>query len=228
MTSTRVRRRVALAFVALGLGGLAASFAIAPVPSISAQEAGFTPTERSALSRGRIVIRRRSERHDGANYFGGTSFQAIDRSPDQVWRAVRDSDHFRDMLPRVESIHVVARGERHTIARFEHAYGLISAAYHLRLTYDDSRRDLTFRVDETRPNDVRAATGFLEVRAWPGRRDRSLVTWGIMAALDDGIVEGMLRPRLHEWMLRVPQTMRSFLHRHEPETLVAGGAARGG
>lgn len=201
---------------------------IVPFAQTEAQESGFSEGERAALEAGRIVIRRRTERHDGRNYFGGTSFQAVDRSPDQVWRAVREGTHFREMLPRVESVRVVARGDQHVIARFEHAYGLISAAYHLRLTYNDAHRDLTFRLDDTRPNDVRAATGFLEVRPWPGRRDRTLVTWGIMAALDDGIVEGMLRPRLHEWMLRVPQTMRSFLHRHVSETLVAGGTTSGG
>ncbi len=214
---------------ALG-GALASGLLVALAISVpaDAQEAGFAEAERTQLVAGRLVSRRRTEHHDGRVFFGGTSFQAIDRAPDHVWRAVRDPEHFRDMLPRVEGIQVVARGDRFMVARFTHAYGVISASYHLRLTYDDEERDLTFRLDETRPNDVRSATGFLQVQTWPGRRDRALVTWGIMTSLDDGIVEGMLRPRLHEWMLRVPQTMRWFLHGRGRDLFMAGAASSGG
>ncbi len=173
---------------------------------------GFTAAERTRLAEGRLVERRRLERHGAYLYFGGTSFQIIERPVDEVWRALRDPDHYRDLLPQVEHATVVERGVHTTVVRFEHAVSLVRASYHLRVLRDDSRHDLSFDLDTTRPNDIRAARGFCQLAEWPGASPRTLVSWGILASLDDGIASDFLRPQLHDWMLRVPTTMRTFLH----------------
>lgn len=204
------RRAVAvLALAALGLASLASL-----APRGSAQDEGgeqFTDAERRALDAGRLVAHRRSERRGSLVHFGGTSFQTIDRPIEEVWRAVSDAATYRSLLPQVESVRVVARGEHDAVVRLEHAYGILRAAYHLRLRFDDDRYDLAFDLDTSRPNDVRSARGFLTLSEWPGDRRRTLVSWGILAAVDDGLVGGLVRPQLHHWMLRVPTTMRGYL-----------------
>lgn len=196
-----------LALVAIGT--VAASAVVAP--SGDAQERGFSSSERATLDDGRIVIRRRTEMRNGLLHFGGTSYQAIDRPIEEVWRAVRDPSNYRSLLPQVESVRTVSRGEHEAVVRLEHAYSVVHAAYHLRVRFDDSRRDLSFDLDARRPNDVRAARGFCSLQRWPGNPNRTLVTWGILAAVDNGIVGDLVRPQLHDWMLRVPTTMRSYL-----------------
>ena len=81
---------------------------------------------------------------------------------------------------------------------------------------------MTFDLDPRRPNDVRAARGFLTLSRWPDDPDRTLVSWGILAAVDDGLVGDLVRPQLHDWMLRVPSTMRRYLHGAGRELFVAG------
>jgi hypothetical protein len=187
---------------------------------------GFTTAERARLAQGQLVERRRLERHGAYLYFGGTSFQTIDRPLDEVWRALRDPDHYRDLLPQVERTTIVERGVLSNVLRFDHAVSLVRASYHLRVNRDDARHDLAFELDTTRPNDIRAVRGFCQLAEWPGASPRTLVSWGILASLDDGLASDFLRPQLHDWMLRVPTTMRSFLHGRGRRMFVADSGQR--
>ena len=188
-----------------GAGPLGAS------PASAQQRGEFDARERATLQGGRLVAHRRMERRGNLIHFGGTSFQTVDRPIAEVWRAVRNPSTYRDLLPQVESVRVVARGDSEAVVRVEHAYGVIRAAYHLRLRFEERTRDVTFDLDASRPNDVRSARGFLTLSEWPEDPNRTLVSWGILAAVDDGFVGGIVRPQLHDWMLRVPTTMRSYL-----------------
>jgi carbon monoxide dehydrogenase subunit G len=190
---------------------LAAVILAGALPLGAQDRSEFSTAERATLEEGRLVAHRRMERRGDLIHFGGTSFQTVDRPLSEVWRAVRSPSTYRDLLPQVESVSVVARGESDAVVRVEHAYGVIRAAYHLRLRFDERARDVTFDLDATRPNDVRSARGFLTLTEWPTDPNRTLVSWGILAAVDDGFVGGIVRPQLHNWMLRVPTTMRSFL-----------------
>lgn len=201
----RVARPVAMA------SALAAVILAGALPLGAQQRSEFSDAERAALAAGSLVAHRRMERRGDLVHFGGTSFQTVDRPLAEVWRAVRNPSTYRDLLPQVESVSVVARGTDDAVVRVEHAYGLIRAAYHLRLRFEARTRDVTFDLDPTRPNDVRSARGFLTLSEWPDDPSRTLVSWGILAAVDDGFVGGLVRPQLHNWMLRVPTTMRSFL-----------------
>lgn len=204
------RRSAWSAALACALGAACALASILPVP-VDAQTRGFSDSEREVLAAGRLIARRRMEQRGSLVHFGGTSFQTVDRPLEEVWRAVRDPENYRNLLPQVESVRVVSRGADEGVIRIEHAYGLIRAAYHLRLRFDGSRHDLTFDLDASRPNDVRSARGFMTLSEWPGDPGRTLVSWGILAAVEDGILGGLVRPQLHAWMLRVPTTMRSYL-----------------
>lgn len=198
----------ALPFVGLVVLVLAAGGA-----RLGAQPRGgaFTAAERATLEAGGLVVRRRLEDRAGAIHFGGTSWQRIERPPDAVWRAVRDPSRYGEMLPRVHAVRTVARSEREAVVRIEHVYAIVHAAYHLRIRFDDARRDVSFELDPSRPNDVRAVHGFLTLQRWPGERRATLVTWGILAAIDEGLLGGIVRSQVHDWMLRVPATMRAYL-----------------
>lgn len=205
----RLSRRVA---GVLAMSSALSAIVLAGALPLGAQERGaFNDAERRVLQDGRLVAHRRTERRGNLIHFGGTSFQTVDRPIAEVWRAVRNPSIYRNLLPQVESVRVVARGDDQAVVRVEHAYGMISAAYHLRLRFSERTRDVSFDLDASRPNDVRSARGFLTLSEWPDDPSRTLVSWGILAAVDDGFVGGLVRPQLHAWMLRVPTTMRSYL-----------------
>jgi hypothetical protein len=188
-----------------------ASLPGAAPPARAEAGAEFSEAERNSLQAGRLVTRRRTERQGSTIHFGGTSFQTIERPLHEVWRAVRNPSMYRELLPNVHAIQVVERSADDAVVRFEHTYGPIRAGYHLRLTFSERSTDVSFVLDTSRPNDVRSARGFLTLSPWPNDPNRTLVSWGILAGVDDGFVSGLVRPQLHDWMLRVPTTMRRFL-----------------
>ena len=169
----------------------------------------FSEVERSTLARGGLVVRRKSERRGNQVLLGGTSWQVVALPPDAVWRAVLDTPRYTQMLPSCSLARTVeARGDRRTIY-VAHQSGPMTASYYLSTRAHHETRDLTFALDARRPHSVRAAWGFFTVR--PYGEGRSLLSYGIMADFGDGLLGGLVRPRLHEWSLRVPQTMKRFV-----------------
>lgn len=124
------------------------------------------------------------------------------------------------MLPAAQETEVVAHAPGERVVRVSHAVGFMSASYHLRMEYDHEGFDIAFNLDEGRPNDLRAAWGFISIAPYEGDPERTLVSYGVMADIGGGMLSGLVRGEIHEWMLRVPTTIRSYLqgsarHRYE-------------
>jgi hypothetical protein len=182
-----------------------------------AQEAGaasrdFTAEERQRLEAGDLVIRPMTRRRGSLRLIGGSSWQVVERSPSSTWRALCDPRSYRSMLPAAEDARVVAHRPGQRVVRVSHAAGFVRASYHLRMRYDHERHDIAFRLDEGRPNDLRAAWGFIGVAPYDGDSERSLVSYGVMADVGGGVLGGVMRGAIHDWMLRVPSTIRGYLH----------------
>lgn len=203
------RRTGVLVAVAALLGGAAA------VPSWSvAQQAdeGFSAEERRRLASGELVTRPVERQRGQRRLIGGSSWQVVNQPPEVTWRALCDTDAYPHMLPSTRSVDVVAHRPGQRTVRIRHEVGFVSARYHLRMDFDHERRDVSFRLDAQRPNDLRAAWGFLAVSAYEDDPDRSLVSYGVMADPGGGMLGGVIRPQIHEWILRVPQTIRTYLN----------------
>jgi len=115
------------------------------------------------------------------------------------------------MLPQCVQQRVVQRLEDGTVMRFTHTYGPVRASYHLRVTFDQPAHDLSFRLDPSRPSDVRAVWGFLELRRYRGSEGRTLVSWGVMADPGSRIMTSLLGSSLQASLLRVPDEMYDYL-----------------
>lgn len=173
---------------------------------------GFTASERRQLASGRLVARRTVRRRGQRELIGGNAWQVVDQPTQVTWRALTDADHYGAMLPAAEEARVVAHSPGTRVVRISHAVGLIHARYHLRMQYDHERHDIAFRLDRQRPNDLRAAWGFLNVQPFEDDAERSLISYGVMADVGGGMLGGLVRGELHDWLLRVPETVRSYLH----------------
>ncbi len=191
--------------VALGL-----TLALAVLP-VAAQERGFTAEELSRLEHGRLVARPVSRRRGSLRLIGGSSWQVVNQPVDVTWRALCDARSYRRMLPGADHAEVVAHSSGQRVVRVSHAAGFVHASYHLRMTYDQARRDIAFQLDDQRPNDLRAAWGFISVGPFQDDSDKTLVSYGVMADVGGGVLGGILRGQIHEWMLRVPTTIREYL-----------------
>jgi hypothetical protein len=171
---------------------------------------GFAPGERERLSQGELVERRITERRGALQLMGGSSWQVIDAPPAVVWQALLDTPHYHRMLPQVLEAKLVSEREDGRTVYLRQGTTLVQTSYYLDLRVDHEQRDLSFRMDESRENrGIRAAWGFYNAR--PFGQHKTLLTYGVMADIGDGIVGAVMRPTVHEWMMKVPWMIKRFV-----------------
>jgi hypothetical protein len=146
---------------------------------------------------------------NGLRLIGGTSFQVIDAPPDAVWRAVMDIGRWTHFVPQAVETRSVSRRGHHQTVFVRHVQGPVDASYYLRLQAANETRMARFRVDGTRPHDIREGWGFFIVA--PFGETKSMVTFGVMADVGSGLITGLVRPRVHEWMLRIPDQLKEWV-----------------
>lgn len=186
--------------------------------SAEAQSTTFSAVERRHLANGELVVRRETRRRGNLRLIGGTSWQVVNAAPDRVWRAVLDTRGYRRFIPQVAEARVVRRRTGSQLVYIRHHSGPVDVGYHLSIQYQNAQQMARFRVDRSRPHDIRDGWGFFIVT--PYGRNRSLVTFGVLADVGSGVVTGLLRPRVHEWMLRIPEQLKRHVEN--------GGGARSG
>lgn len=172
------------------------------------ERSGFTTEERAMLERGQLVVRphRATSREP---WIGGVAFQAIDRQVPDVWRALSDLAAYRYMLPGTDRARDDGLDGGARLLYVHHAQMGVTAEYSLRLRLDSTTQRVEFELDRDRAHDIDDARGFVEIRTF--QRTRTLVTWGVRAAIGMGALEPMVYGIVEPWILRVPTTMKQFL-----------------
>jgi hypothetical protein len=61
---------------------------------------------------------------------------------------------------------------------------------------------VVFRVDHSQPHDIRAGWGFMRVRPFKG--NRTLVSFGALVDIGDGVFVSIIRPAIRRDLLRIP------------------------
>lgn len=168
--------------------------------------------ERASLAAGALVSRPQAERRGSLDLIGGTSYQVIDAPWRVVWSALLDTQYYPRMMPQVAEARLVEAQSSERTVFIRQGAGPLERAYYLsvRLRLDEAQGDITFRVDERRPHDLRAAWGFYNVRPYADG-NKSLLAYGVMADLNVGILGSWLRDDVHSWLLKVPWTVKRFV-----------------
>jgi ribosome-associated toxin RatA of RatAB toxin-antitoxin module len=170
----------------------------------------FSSEERASLAAGGLVSRPMIERRGSLELQGGTSYQVIDAPMRVVWQALLDTSHYHRMMPRVIEAKVV-RDEAHERTVFmRQGAGPFERTYYLTVRMYEERGDITFSVDERRPHDLRAAWGFYTVRPYADGK-KTLLAYGVMADIGLGALGALMRGDVHEWLLKVPWTVKRFV-----------------
>ncbi|MCC7537942.1 MAG: SRPBCC family protein [Deltaproteobacteria bacterium] len=193
---------------------LAAAVASASIAGAQTQtaDAPFDVDERRRMERGELVVRPEVRVIRGQRHVGGAAWVVIDATPDAVWRAALDYPRWVRFMPRLVEVHVARRGARASL-RLRHELGPVSARYALDLRVDDAQRDLEFALDRAQPHDIDAAYGFF--RILPHGTRRTLVVFGGMVDVGDGLVRLLFEERIHHWSLRVPDELKRWVESPE-------------
>lgn len=175
--------------------------------SAVAQSSGreFSDLERNQLRAGELVRREVTRREGRYSYVGGSSWQLVRAPLTEVWDLVTDPASYPRVIPSLAEAEVVVDGEDERVIRMEHRYSLVSAEYHARVRIDREQHRIRFDLDRSRPHDLHAGRGFLELTPYRGD---TILAWGALADLGNGMMQQLFGPVLLEWMLRVPRCVR--------------------
>jgi hypothetical protein len=114
------------------------------------------------------------------------------------------------MLPQVAAATEVSRNANvERVIQFRHDVGVVSAGYSLRFEYDPRAKTVIFRLDPGRAHDIRAAWGFFRLRE--RGEGQTLISFGVMVDVGNGLISGALQSRLHEWVLKIPWTFKRYV-----------------
>jgi ribosome-associated toxin RatA of RatAB toxin-antitoxin module len=197
---------------------LAVLFA-APSRSFSSADA-LTTEDKKLLAKGELVMKQKNEQRGAYKLFGGQSWQIVDVPFDVAWSALTDLSGYKNFIPLATETNVSNQAGREADVAIRQQWGPIDVRYVLQTTLETDRGAVVFRVDHSQPHDIRAGWGFIRVRPYKG--NRTLVSFGALVDIGDGVFVSIARPAVRRDLLRIPY----FLKKHLEGEPIAGQAMR--
>ena len=173
----------------------------APSPSLSSNDK-LTDEDKRLLVSGELVVKQKNEQQGSLKLIGGQSWQIVDVPVDIAWQAVADLSRYKRFIPlATESVVKHQAGNEADLA-MRQQWGPIDVRYVFQTTLDPDGHSMVFRVDHSQDHDIRAGWGFMRVRPFKG--NRTLVSFGALVDIGDGIFVSIIRPAVRKNLLRIP------------------------
>ncbi|HEX7480348.1 MAG TPA: SRPBCC family protein [Polyangiales bacterium] len=190
---------------------LAAAWSSGPSRAQDYDGRALSAEELHRLANGELVTRPMRTQRGELRLFGGSSWQVIDAPPEVVWAGLHDAPRYPKMLPAVLQASVVATRERERDIYIHQGAWPIFTSYYVTLRDSADGRSFDFKLDDSRPNGLRAGWGFVRLLPYPPHR--TLLAFGVLADVGHGILVWFARSLLQRWMLEIPSTVKHFLDR---------------
>lgn len=165
-------------------------------------------------------MKKRSEQRGAYKLFGGQSWQIVDVPVEVAWNALKDLPGYKNFIPLATETDVERRDGKEADLAVRQQWGPVDVRYVLQTTLEPDRGALVFRVDHSKAHDIRAGWGFIRVR--PYNQDRTLVSFGALVDIGDGVFVSIVRPAVRRDLLKIPY----FLKRHLENDEVAANVRR--
>ena len=188
------------------LCGLLVSFG-APSRCFSS-DSELTREDKKELATGELVVKQKNEQRGAYKLIGGQSWQIVDVPIDIAWRALRDLPLYKRIIPLATETEVKQQSGQEADLAVRQQWGPVDVRYVLRTTIDSDRHAVMFRVDHSHEHDIRAGWGFIRVR--PYKNTQTLVSFGALVDIGDGVFVSIIRPAVRRDLLRIP----SYFKKH--------------
>lgn len=179
-----------------------------PSPSES-QAGGLTSEDKQLLASGELVMKPKNEQRGSLKLFGGQSWQVVDVPVDAAWRAMEDLPSYRRIIPLATESDIKGQSGDEIDLAIRQQWGPVDITYVLQTTLDPEERVMMFRLDHSQGHELRAGWGFLRARPWKG--DKTLVSFGAMVDIGDGVLVSIIRPALRKDLLRIPTKFKDYV-----------------
>jgi len=176
------------------------SFA-APSRSLSSNDQ-LSPDDKKLLAAGELVVKHKNEQRGAYKLIGGQSWQIMDVPVDVAWEALTNLTGYKNFIPLVTESDIKHRAGEEADLAIRQEWGPIDVRYVLQTTLEADRRSMVFRVDHSQAHDIRAGWGFMRVRPYKG--NRTLVSFGALVDIGDGVFVSVIRPAVRKDLLRIP------------------------
>lgn len=203
----RSRRPILAASISLFAAVLAFGF-VAPSRSSSSSDL-LTPAEKDLLAAGELVMKHKNEQRGPLKLIGGQSWQVVDVPIDLAWRALADLPSYDRIIPLATETTVVHQAGEEADLAIRQQWGPVDVRYVLQTTLDSDRRALVFRLDHSQQHDIRAGWGFIRLRSYKG--DQTLVSFGALVDIGDGVFVSIIRPAVRRDLLRIPTKFKRYV-----------------
>ena len=180
----------------------------APSPSLSSNDK-LTDEDKRLLVSGELVVKQKNEQQGSLKLIGGQSWQIVDVPVDIAWQAVADLSRYKRFIPLATESDVKHQAGNEADLAMRQQWGPVDVRYVFQTTLDPDRRSVVFRVDHSQAHDIRAGWGFIKVRPFKG--NRSLVSFGALVDIGDGVFVSIIRPAVRKDLLRIPSHFKRHL-----------------
>jgi ribosome-associated toxin RatA of RatAB toxin-antitoxin module len=123
--------------------------------------------------------------------------------------ALRDLPRYKHFIPLATETDVKRQAGEEADLAVRQQWGPVDVKYVLQTTLDTDRRAMMFRVDHSQAHDIRAGWGFMRLR--PYRGSQTLVSFGALVDIGDGIFVSVIRPAVRRDLLRIPSHFKRHL-----------------
>ena len=195
------RRRWSILTTALALVCAVTVTFAAPSRSLSSNNK-LTDEDKKLLIAGELVMKQKNEQRGAYKLIGGQSWQIIDVPVDIAWQAVADLPRYKRFIPLATETDVKYQDGEEADLAVRQEWGPVDVRYVLQATLEPENRSMVFRVDHSQAHDIRAGWGFMRVRPFKG--NRTLVSFGALVDIGDGVFVSIIRPAISRDLLRIP------------------------
>jgi ribosome-associated toxin RatA of RatAB toxin-antitoxin module len=185
----------------------------APSRSLASNDQ-LTNEDKKLLVAGELVTKQKNEQRGSLKLIGGQSWQIVNVPVDVAWQALTDLPRYKRFIPiATESVVKHQVGNEADLA-MRQQWGPIDVRYVFQTTLDPDQRSVVFRVDHSQVHDIRAGWGFMRLRPFKG--NRTLVSFGALVDIGDGVFVSIIRPAVRRDLLRIPFYFKRYLEGEAP------------
>jgi hypothetical protein len=154
------------------------------------------------------VSRRQDLRRGMRRYVGGVAYSIVDWRPDDVTALLYDLRLWKRFIPMARNVARVANAGDDPRVEVSHGTAFINVKYSMRVKREG--RVVRFWMDATRPHDIEDVWGFFRLEELAD--GRTLITFGILIDLGDGMLRDLFEDRVRELaVVEIPNNVRTVI-----------------
>jgi hypothetical protein len=176
--------------------------AIAALIFLSRPASAFTASEEARLANHETVVHPMTQ----GSFVGGLAYRVVEADSDLLSRIMRDPRYFRSLFARCESAtltRVEPSGRAHV--RFVHSFGPFRGAYSASIACRDKGTYCSFQIDKGEDNALEDGHGFIRLTRMKDKQ--TLVTYGVLFDLGDGVTRSLFETRIRNAALDFPRRL---------------------